>query len=64
MKAMVADKMNWAHCSDLKGWENGAARQYGITSIPASFLIDPQGKIVARNLHNKELAIKLAEVLD
>lgn len=64
MKAMVADKMNWAHCSDLKGWENGAARQYGISSIPASFLIDPQGKIVARNLHNKELAIKLAEVLN
>ncbi len=64
MKAMVADKMYWAHCSDLKGWENDVARQYGISSIPASFLINPQGQIVARNLHNKELAVKLSEVLN
>lgn len=63
MKAMVQDQMNWAHCSDLKGWQNAAARSYGVQSIPASFLIDPEGLIVAKNLRGKFLEEKLAEVL-
>jgi hypothetical protein len=47
----------------LKGWDNSAARQYGLNSIPASFLIDPQGKIVAKNLRVAALDKKLSEVL-
>ena len=64
MKAVVTDKLYWAHSSDLKGWDNVAATLYGISSIPASFLIDPNGKIRARNLHQEELAVKLKEVMN
>jgi len=64
MKAIVADKLYWAHSSDLKGWDNAAAQQYGISSIPASFLINPRGIIVARNLHQQELSLKLDEVFN
>ena len=63
MKAMIADKLFWAHGSDLKGFENSSAQLYGINSIPASFLINPEGKIVAKNLRGEELDRKLAEVL-
>ncbi len=59
MKAMVADGMMWSHASDLKGWLNGAAQEYKVNSIPMSILLDPQGKIVAKNLRGQELQKKL-----
>lgn len=63
LKAIVADRLLWAQCSDLKGWENAAGQLYGISSIPASFLLNPEGKIVAKNLRGEALEKKLAEVL-
>jgi len=63
LKAIVADRLFWAHGSDLKGWENEAARLYEVSSIPASFLISPEGKIVAKNLRGEALERKLQEVL-
>jgi thiol-disulfide isomerase/thioredoxin len=62
MKAVVADDLNWAHASDLKGWENAAARIYGVNAVPCNYLIDPQGKIAARNLHGEALEEKLFEI--
>jgi thiol-disulfide isomerase/thioredoxin len=62
MKAMVQDQMDWAHASDLKGWQSSAAALYGINSIPASFLIDPEGKIAAKNLRGPALLQKLVEI--
>lgn len=62
IKAIHADNLTWHHVSDLKWWDNAVAKQYGIQSIPANFLIDPQGKILARNLHGEELEKKLAEI--
>ena len=59
MKAMVQDEMNWAHGSDLKGWQSTAAALYGVNSIPASFLIDPAGKIAGKNLRGQALVEKL-----
>lgn len=50
--------------SDLKFWENEVARQYGIRSIPQSYLLDPKGKIIATNLRGPALHEKLAELLD
>ncbi|MBL7720010.1 MAG: AhpC/TSA family protein [Flavipsychrobacter sp.] len=64
MKAIEKDKLFWTHISDLKGWESAAARLYGIQSIPANFLLDPAGKIIARDLRGPELEAKLAEVLN
>lgn len=61
--AVKQDGLNWTQVSDLKGWSNQVAQQYQINSIPANFLIDPKGKIVARNLRGRALEAKLEEVL-
>ena len=55
--------MNWIHVSDLKGWQSKAAQTYNIQSIPATLLIDSNGKIVAKNLRGEELEKKIAEIL-
>jgi peroxiredoxin len=62
LKAIQKDQLTWQQVSDLKGWNNTAAQKYGVRSIPANFLIDPAGKIVARDLRGKELLDKLAEI--
>lgn len=62
-KAIEKDKLTWTHISDLQGWESVAARDYSIESIPANFLVDPTGKIIARDLRGEDLATKLSEVL-
>ena len=54
--------MKWPQMSDLKGWKCAAAETYGITSIPASILVDPQGKIVDIDLRGKALGDKLREI--
>jgi len=63
LKAVEADKLTWTHVSDLKGWSNEVAQMYGIQSIPANFLIDPNGKIVAKGLREQALQDKLQELL-
>ncbi|WP_206780451.1 TlpA disulfide reductase family protein [Hymenobacter amundsenii] len=63
LKAIQADGLTWKHVSDLKGWESAAGQTYGIKSIPASILLDPQGRIVGKNLRGAELEAKLASVL-
>ncbi|WP_158796113.1 TlpA disulfide reductase family protein [Pedobacter sp. L105] len=63
IKAIKEDGLTWTQVSDLKGWKNKAALLYGVTSIPANVLIDPTGKIVARNVKDKVLMDKLAELL-
>ncbi len=62
-QAIDHDKLAWAQVSDLKGWKNEVAQEYGVRAIPANFLIDPNGVIVAHNLRGEELSSKLAEVL-
>ena len=49
--AIEKDGLKWKHhVSDLKKWDNEAAVMYGVSSIPMSFLVNPQGIIVATNL--------------
>jgi len=62
-EAIKHDNLTWTHVSDLKGWESGAAAMYGVQSIPANFLVDPSGKIIARDLRGDDLEAKLQEVL-
>ncbi|RAJ31136.1 TlpA disulfide reductase family protein [Pedobacter cryoconitis] len=64
LKAIEDDKLTWTHVSDLKFWDNAVAKLYGIRSIPANFLIDPTGKIIAKGLREEDLQKKLAEILD
>ena len=61
--AIRMDNLTWTHVSDLQGWGNAAALQYQIFSIPQNILVDPQGKIVAKNLRGSQLERKLARVL-
>jgi len=63
-EAIVNDNLKWDfHTSDLKGWKSAAAAQYGVRSIPQTFLLDQEGKIIAKNLRGAALEKKLAEVL-
>jgi len=54
-EAVNKDGLIWDHVSDLQGWESAVAALYGVQSIPANFLIDPSGKIVAVNLRGDGL---------
>ncbi|KAA2240261.1 AhpC/TSA family protein [Chitinophaga agrisoli] len=62
-KAIRDDKMPWAQLSDLKGWRNEVSADFGIESIPSNLLIDPSGKIIAKNLRGAMLTDKLKELL-
>jgi peroxiredoxin len=61
-KAIEKDGLPWTHVSDLKGWNNQVAVLYGIRAVPASFLIDPTGTIVAQGLRGESLNKKLQEI--
>ena len=63
LKAIKDDKLTWTQVSDLKFWDNAVAKLYRISSIPQNILVDPNGKIIARNLRGEELQSKLAELL-
>ncbi|WP_207533808.1 TlpA disulfide reductase family protein [Desertivirga arenae] len=62
LRAIDNDKLTWTHVSDLKFWNNEAAVKYGIRSIPQNFLIDPSGKIIAKNLRGEELQSFLSDL--
>lgn len=63
LKAIKDDKLNWHQVSDLQFWKNSVAVQYGINAIPQNLLLDPQGKIIAKNLKGKDLLLKLQELM-
>lgn len=63
IKAIHDDGLTWNHVSDLKYWKNSVAVQYGVASAPQNVLVDPNGKIVAKNLRGDQLRIKLKELL-
>lgn len=56
-------KMTWRQYFDGKGWENALAEKYGIQSIPATFLLDGEGKIIGRDLRGEELEAAVAKAL-
>lgn len=62
--AIKKDNRNWKHISDLQHWSNGAGIVYGVRAIPQNVLVNPDGKIIARNLHGDQLKQKLSEILN
>lgn len=63
LKAIKDDGLTWNHISDLKFWNSQAVALYNFDGIPYNVLIDPQGKIIAKELRGDDLQNKLAEVL-
>jgi len=63
INAIHKDGLTWTHVSDLQFWNNAAAQLYRVNSIPFNMLIDPTGKIIAKNLRGDLLHSKLCEVL-
>jgi peroxiredoxin len=64
IKAIHDDQLTWNHVSDLQFWNNAVAKRYGVVAIPQNLLVDPQGKIIAKNIHGDDLEKKLKEVLN
>ncbi|PYF76043.1 TlpA disulfide reductase family protein [Pedobacter nutrimenti] len=63
LKAIKDDGLTWTHVSDLKYFDNEVSKMYGIQAIPSNVLVDPSGKIVAKNIREEALQNKLAELL-
>ena len=63
LKAIENDNLTWPQVSDLQYWNNEASDLYGVSSIPANFLLDPEGVIIAKNLRGEKLDEKLEEIL-
>jgi peroxiredoxin len=64
IEAIAVDELIWNHVSDLQGWQNEVSNQYGVSSIPANFLLDPEGIIIARDLREEALHTKLEELFE
>lgn len=64
LKAIKEDGMPWTQLLSPANIDAGAMKTYGIRAIPSNFLIDPNGVIVAKNLHGPELHQKLSEIFD
>lgn len=65
LKAIKDDGLVWPnHVSDLNYWTSSGGKTYGINSVPATVLVDKDGKIIARNLRGADLEKKLAEIFN
>lgn len=62
-KALAEDNLPWAQVRCLKGWDKEIEARYDIKGVPTTYLIDPEGKIIAHNLRGEALTKKLAELL-
>ena len=63
LKAINKDGLNWTQLSDLNSFENAAAKKYNVNAIPQNFLIDPNGKIIAKNIKGELLGKTLEEMI-
>lgn len=62
--AIQQDGLTWTHVSDLKGWSSSAAGLYKVTGIPKTFLLDKNGRIIAKDLRGPQLELKLEEIFN
>lgn len=63
IKAIIDDKLNWIHVSDLKYWQCEAALLYNVTSVPYTVLVDREGKIIAKGLRGQDLENKVGQLV-
>lgn len=62
-KAIADDKLTWNHISNLKYWDEPIAKLYGVEQVPTTFIIDKDGKIIAKDLRGAALEAKIKELL-
>lgn len=62
-KAVERDGISWTSLVDFKAWQSATAILYNVQEIPVSFLISPDGKIIAKNLTPEELEMRLKQLL-
>ncbi len=63
IKAIEDDNMDWYHVSNLQFWQEPIARAYGVRSIPATFLIDENGIVIAKDLRGQALVNTLESLM-
>ena len=63
LKAIHDDQLQWTHVSDLRFWDNQVAKLYDVKAIPQNFLLDREGKIVAKNIRGEELETTLKNLI-
>ena len=59
IEAIEEDGLNWDHASDLRRWESPVADLFQVEKIPSNYLIDPHGRIIAKDLFGSTLVNKL-----
>lgn len=64
LKAIKDDNLTWHHVSELKQWDSNIVKEYSIEGIPTSYLLDKEGKIIAKNLRAEQLEEFLAKTLN
>ncbi|WP_271783304.1 TlpA disulfide reductase family protein [Aquimarina algiphila] len=62
-KAISDDNLDWNHVSNLQFWQEPIAQAYGVRSIPATFILDEKGNVIAKNLRGPALEEKISELL-
>ncbi len=62
-EAIAKDRLTWPQVSNLKFWDEPIAAQYNVRSIPATFVLDASGKVVAKDLRGAELRAKVIALL-
>jgi len=63
LKAIHDDGLTWTHVSDLKFWDNEVAKLYDIKAIPQNYLVDKEGKIIARDIRGEQLLATLEKLV-
>ncbi|MFO7721288.1 MAG: TlpA disulfide reductase family protein, partial [Gillisia sp.] len=64
IQAIEDDNLTWPQVSHLKFWQDPVAQLYGVQAIPAQFILDENGVIVAKNLRGDDLDAKVKELLE
>jgi hypothetical protein len=62
LNAIEQDGLKWKHISDLKYWNSAVVPEYQVKGIPLTYLVDPEGNIIGKNLRGPSLENKLREI--
>ena len=62
-QAVAADKINWLQVNETGGWNAPVATLWKIDQIPTNYLLDKQGKIIARDLEGRHLEKVINDLL-